>query len=214
MNKYFKDLNEKEISTFRKLDTPKKIQDFLEKLPINFEEEGNTLMSPRRVIREQKAHCMEGALFAAAALWFHGEKSLLLDLTTTSYDEDHVVALFKKDSHWGAISKTNHAVLRYREPVYRNVRELAMSYFHEYFVNDGEKTMRGYSEPFSLSRFAKDGWLSSEDDLWYIAEELHDFPHHKILTKSMLFGLRYADPLERKASELTQWRKKSRKPNL
>ncbi|MEX1064280.1 MAG: hypothetical protein WD898_00840 [Candidatus Paceibacterota bacterium] len=211
MIKAFKDLNKKEINIFRKLNTPKKIQDFLEKLPINFEEKGDTLMSPRCVLRERKAHCIEGAIFAAAVLRFHGKKPILLDLITASYDEDHVVALFKKNGLWGAISKTNHAVLRYREPVYRNVRELAMSYFHEYFVNDGEKTMRGYSEPFNLSRFDKDAWLTSEDDLWHIAEELHDSRHHKILTKSMLSGLRYADPIEREAGKLTHWEKNSGK---
>jgi len=207
MHKFFKDLNKKELAVFRKLDAPKKIQDFLEKLPINFEEKGDTLMSPRRVLRERKAHCMEGALFAAAVLWFHGQEPLLLDLTTPSYDYDHVAALFKKDGHWGAFSKTNHAVLRYREPIYRNVRELAMSYFHEYFVNDGEKTMRGYSEPFDLSRFKDENWITMEDDLWHIGAELDDSPHHKILTRKMLAGLRRADPLERQAGKITQWQK-------
>lgn len=207
--KYFSGLNQKETSVFKRLNTPKKIQDFLEKLPINFEPKGDTLMSPRRVLRERTAHCIEGALFAAAVFWFHGEQPLLLDLTAASYDDDHVVALFRKNGHWGAVSKTNHATLRYREPVYRSIRELAMSYFHEYFVNDGEKTMRGYSRPFNVLRFGGYDWVTSEEDLWHIAEELNDSPHHQILTRSMLAGLRRADPIERNAGKLTHWRKKS-----
>ena len=105
------------------------------------------------VLRAGKAHCMEGALLAAAILEFHGHKPLLLDLRSTSEDLDHVVALFKQNGYWGAISKTNHVVLRYREPIYGSVRELAMSYFHEYFLDNGKKTLREYSVPVDLGKF-------------------------------------------------------------
>jgi hypothetical protein len=121
---------------FKKLSTPQKIQDFLNSLKFNFEDDGETCMSPRQVLLKGKAHCMEDAMFAAAALEFHGHKPLILDLRATErpYDSDHVVAVFKKFGCFGAISKTNHAVLRYREPIYKSIRELALSYFHEYFL--------------------------------------------------------------------------------
>ena len=163
----------KELKAIKRLSTPQKIQDFLNSIPFNFEKKGETCMSPRCVLKEKKAHCMEGAMFAAAALALHGETPLILDLRSTARDFDHVVALFSRYGHWGAISKTNHAVLRYREPVYKTVRELAMSYFHEYFLNsNGAKTMRSFSKPFNLSRFNKDHWMTTDEDLWDIPAAL------------------------------------------
>ena len=127
-------LNEKEVKILKSLNTPRKIQDFLNKIPINFEEDGkDTCFSPRRVLRENKAHCIEGAMLAATALRLNGEKPLVVDLTSTPKDFDHVVCVFNQNGRWGAISKTNHAVLRYREPGYKDIRELVMSFFHEYF---------------------------------------------------------------------------------
>ena len=222
---FFQDLTKEEIKIFKKLNSPRKLQDFLNAMPINFEKKGETCLSPRRALKENKAHCMEGALLAAAVLWFHGQKPLLLDLKTNDYDFDHVVALFQRQGHWGAISKTNHAVLRYREPVYAAPRELAMSYFHEYFLDNGSKTLRSYSEPFDLSTLrtprrgeSKDEmplvngakakpcrWISAEEDLWEIAEELDKSPHHQILDRKMTAYLRRADPIEIKAGKLTEW---------
>ena len=198
--------NSKELKIFRKLHTPKKIQDFLEKIPINFEKSGKTCMSPRRVLREWKAQCIEGAMFAAATLWFNGERPLLLDLKSVERDQDHVLALFKHYGHWGAISKTNHGVLRYREPVYKTVRELTMSYFHEYFLDDGKKTLRSFSKPFDLRKFKSRGWMTTEENLWYISEALDAMPHYPILTRKMLAGLRRADPIEIKIGKITQWK--------
>src|SRR3989344_6702680 len=149
--KYLKELTREEINIFRKLNSSRKLQDFINVIPVNFEKKGETLMSPRRVLKEKKAHCLEGAFLASAILWFHGEKPLLMDLKTTDYDFDHVVALFRRGKFWGEISKTNHAVLRYREPIYDSPRELAMSYFHEYFMDSGFKTLRSYSASFDLS---------------------------------------------------------------
>src|SRR3989344_6349937 len=114
----------KEFKIFKKLNSPSKIQDFLNEIPINFEKKGETCKSPLVVLKSNNAHCIEGAMLASAALWYHGEKPLLLDLKTSNDDEDHVVALFKANNRWGAISKTNHAVLRYRDPIYLSVREL------------------------------------------------------------------------------------------
>ena len=197
--------NENELKVFQRLNTPQKIQDFLEKTPINFEKDKkDTCVSPRRVLRENKAHCIEGAFFAAAALWLNGERPFLLDLQTVDHDYDHVVTLFRRHGLWGAISKTNHAVLRYREPIFRNMRELALSYFHEYFLDDGEKTLRNYSRPFNLLHFAKPGWAISGKNLWYIAEALDEFPHYPIISKTAIAELRPADPIEIRAGKLTQ----------
>ena len=200
---------EKEVKVFKSLNTPKKIQDFLNQIPANFEPDGDTALSPRRVLRENRAHCMEGAMFAAAALRFHGYKPLVLDLTTVKDDYDHVVAVFKHKGHWGAISKTNHAVLRYREPVYKTIRELVMSYFHEYFTNhNGKKTLRSYSMPIDLSRFDEQGWMTAEEDVWYVPEYLFEVSHKPILNKSQIAFLRKADQIEVKAGSITEWKKK------
>ena len=198
-------LTSQESRIFKKLNTPAKIQDYLEKMPMNKELRGMTLMSPRRVLQEKKAHCIEGALFAAAILWFHRKSPILLDLRANPYDHDHVVALFQHYGRWGAISKTNHAVLRYREPVYKNIRELALSYFHEYTDDDGQKSLRYFSKkPFDLRKFKNRNWITDEKDLWYIEKALDRAPHEKILPKG-LKKLRTIDPIENKAGKLVQW---------
>jgi len=199
------------MAVFQRLNTPKKIQDFLNKIPTNFEPGRETVLSPRMVLRENRAHCMEGAMFAATALRFKGHKPLIVDLTSVKNDYDHVITVFKHKGHWGAISKTNHAVLRYREPVYKNIRELVMSYFHEYFTNhDGKKTLRSYSRPVDLSRFDKQGWMTAEQDIWYVPEYLLEVAHLPILSRSQIAFLRKADPIEVKAGSLLEWKKKSR----
>ena len=202
-------LNMEEARTLRALNTPKKIQDFLDKIPINFEENGDTCYSPRMVLREWKAQCMEGAMLAAAALRINGQKPFLMDLTATDKDFDHVVCVFKKAGFFGAISKTNHAVLRYREPIYRNIRELAVSFFHEYLDDDGKKNLRSYSLPVNLSRFDYLNWISSEENLWEIPEYLADAKHFPILRRSQIQGLRKADLPEIKAGKIVEWGKTS-----
>lgn len=204
MKKFF-GFNDQELRILHKLSTPQKIQDYLNKLPINFEEQGDTARSPREVLRLQTAHCMEGALLAAVALWYHGQKPLLLDLVTTKNDDDHVVALFKQNGRWGAISKTNHAVLRYREPVYTTVRELAMSYFHEYFKDSGQKTLRKFSRPFDLSKITDRSWMVSREDLWEINNALEDSFHYNILSPKQVRRLRKAEPIEIAAGKLVEW---------
>lgn len=204
MKKFF-GFNSTEIKILDRLNTPIKIQDYLNKLPINFEQDGDTARSPREVLRLQTAHCMEGALLAAVALWYHGHKPLLLDLVTTKNDDDHVVALFKQQGYWGAISKTNHAVLRYREPVYKSVRELALSYFHEYFKDSGQKTLRKYSLPFDLSKIKDKGWMTSTEDLWDINNALEDSPHFNIVTAKQGRKLRKAEPIEIEAGKIIEW---------
>lgn len=197
----------KEFSIFKKLRTPAAIQDFLNGLPMNFTGRTHTYASPLVVLETKKAHCMEGAMLAGAALWHLGRPPLLLDLKTTKRDDDHVVALFKEDGRWGAISKTNHAVLRYRDPVYRDVRELAMSYFNEYFLDDGTKTMRSYSAPFDLSKYG-DGWITARGDLSDVAADLDFSGHFSIIKKGAERRLRPADQSEIRAGKIVEWRGK------
>ncbi|MDD5133245.1 MAG: hypothetical protein PHD81_02005 [Candidatus Nanoarchaeia archaeon] len=200
-------LNKKELKILKKLDTPKKIQDFLNKIEINFEEQGETCMSPRMVLKTKKAHCIEGAILAALALRLQGEKPLLVDLKTTKEDYEHVLAVFQKHGKWGAITKTNHAVLRYREPVYRDIKELVMSYFHEYFMDNGKKTLRSFSNPVDLSVFDDKNWATDKEDLWYIHDYLDSVKHYSILDKKQEANLRKADKIEIKAGKLVEFRK-------
>lgn len=188
-----------EKKLLQKLSTPKKIQDYLDTLYVNFEEDGvDTVMSPRRVMRTKKAHCIEAALLAAAALAYHGRSAYLMDFQTKSYDEDHVVAVFREGALWGAISKTNHAVLRWRDAVYSSPRELAMSYFHEYTMADGRKTMLAYSKPFDMRQYTPKRWLVAEDNLEWVAENLDDSPHFPAAPKKVLHTLRPTAKIERK----------------
>jgi len=196
-------LTKQELRILRRLSMPAKIQDYLDALPLNWEKRGETYFSPRRVIREQKAHCFEGALLAAVALWLSGEEPLLLDLKTQG-DDDHVVALFRQGGYWGAISKTNHAVLRWRDPVYRTVRELALSYFHEYSNRAGRKTLRSYSRPFNLKRQGT-AWVTAEKNLTDLAAALDHSPHYPIAPATNLKLIRRVGPLEQRAGELTDW---------
>lgn len=189
----------------KQLSSPAKIQDFLNILPFNFEKHGETCYSPRMVIKYRTAHCMEGAMFAAAALRKLGHPPLVVDLRATKKDFDHVVAVFKVKGAWGAISKTNHAVLRYREPIYRDIHELVMSFFHEYFLDSGRKTLREYSDPFDLSKFDKRNWETSDKNLFFIPDALDRSKHHKILTQQQLRNLRKADPIEIKSGEINEW---------
>lgn len=194
-----------ELQILRPLNTPRKIQDFLDALAMNFETEGETNLSPRRVLQLRKAHCMEGAMLAAAALRLAGFPPLVMDLKAHKKDFDHVVAVFGINGHFGAISKTNHGVLRYREPVYRSLRELAMSYFHEYFLEDGQKTLRSHSRAVDLSRFDPQHWMTTEEDLWDIPHYIDAVRHYPIVNRSQIAGLRKADPIEREIGKITQW---------
>lgn len=198
-------LTRKEWRILKKLSSPKKIQDFLNTLPFNFEKRGETHYSVRYTLKVGRAHCFEGALVAAAALWVAGRRPLLLDLATVRPDLDHVVALFREDGYWGAISKTNHAVLRYREPIYKSVRELAMSYFHEYFLPNGKKTLRSFSNPFDISKYGTE-WLTSKENLAGLAYIIDQSPHAKILSPKQAGSLRQADKIEIEAGKITQYK--------
>ena len=193
-----------EFDVLKTLKTPRKIQDFLDTIPINKEKPVETCTSPLVTLQRNKAHCMEGALVAALALWMHGQPPLILDLKSARNDVDHLVALFRKDGYWGGITKTNHCVLRYREPIYRDVRELAVSFFHEYFLDRGQKTLRSYSRPFDL-RSWKDDWITAPHDLWHLQNAIDDSPHYPLVTRRQIAGLRRADEIERRAGKLREW---------
>ncbi len=197
-----------EIKLFQKLNSPQKIQTFLNALKFNFEKNGETCYSPRQVIKNKTAHCMEGAMLAAAILEFHGNKPFVVDLRSIKPgDDDHVVAIFKQYGCFGALSKTNHGVLRYREPVYKTLRELIMSYFHEYFLNTGQKTLREYSEVFDLSFFDYLDWRTTENNLFEIPAKLDKVKHNKILNKQQIKNLRPADKIEIEMGKVVEWKK-------
>lgn len=204
---YMFNLSPEELKILKPLSTPQKIQDFLDALPSNLSRYSDSCSSPRMALRKGRAHCIEGAFIAAAALWLSGEQPLLLDLKARKPDFDHVVALFKQNGYWGAISKSNHPVLRYRDPIYRTVRELALSYFHEYIlIKTGEKTLKSYSRPFSLKRFSTN-WITSEQHLWDIALALDKSPHYQIVPQNQKRLIRKASTIEKQAGALSEWQR-------
>lgn len=174
------DFTPAERAVFRRLSTPPKIQRYLDDLPYDKEPNGPRCRSPRMVMRDRTAHCMSGALVGAAALRMLGYPPLLLDLEAVR-DTDHVLAIFRRNGHWGAVAKSNYAGLRYREPVYRTLRELAISYFEHYFNLARERTLRNYSRPVNLRRFDSIHWMTSEKDPWEIPEYLTTIPHTPLL---------------------------------
>ncbi|MES2060159.1 MAG: hypothetical protein V4438_03950 [Patescibacteria group bacterium] len=204
-------LTKKELSILKKLNTPIKIQNFLDKMPANFEIGGETNMSPRRALRKNKCHCFEGALIAAAALWINGEEPLIMDMKSAQEDVDHVLCVYKRNGYWGAISKTNHATIRFRDPVYKSIRELAMSYFHEWFMDkNGKKTLRSFSNPYNMKKQGA-AWITSEEGLWQLVDVLDDLPHFPVAPKANLKLLRKADPMEMKAGSFTEWHRSGKK---
>jgi hypothetical protein len=180
-------LSTRETQLLRRLSTPWKIQKYLDDLPYNKEHDGETCRSPRRVIRDRTGHCFEAALLAAAALRVNGHPPLILDLESVR-DDDHVIAVCRIDGLWGSMAKSNYAGLGFREPVYRTLRELVMSYFEHYYNLKGEKTLRAFSRPVNLSRFDRLNWMTAEEDLWAIPEYLTTIAHTPILkTKRRMY---------------------------
>lgn len=195
------------------LKTPQRVQDFLDTIPFNFENSRETYWSPKKALAKNKMHCFEGALFACACLHHHHLVNYLLDLKVKNLqkDSDHTLCVFKVNGFWGAISKTNHGVLRYRDPIYRTTRELAMSYFHEYFINSGEKTLHSFSKPFDIWKKFGTDWVESEADLDEIAQALDSSPHELFVPKTNRKYVRPAGKLEIKMASLQEWSKKGKK---
>jgi hypothetical protein len=192
-----------ELRVLRAFKSPAGIQRFLDDIPYHL---AGTAWSPRVVLREKTAHCLEGAIFAAAALRVLGFPPLIFDLEADQ-DTDHVLAIFKMRGHWGAIAKSNFAGCRYREPVYRNLRELALSYFNTYFNLRGERTLRRFSQPVNLARFDDRNWMTSDKDIWFVAEYLCDIPHRPLLKRGLE---KYLTRVDRRTwdSEMVGHRKK------
>ena len=197
-------LTKAEFAILRRLSSPEKIQAYLDAMPQNFEIGGETCLSVREAMSQRRAMCIEGAMIAAAALWVHGEPPLLLDLKATR-DYDHIVTLFCRNGCWGAISKTNHSTLRWRDPVYRSLRELAMSYFHEYCNGRQQKTLRSYSVAFDMRRLDPKSWITQEKNCWDVGWALDAARHYPLISKRQTKLLRLRDPLERKAHQLSQY---------
>lgn len=183
-------LTRTEARVLKSLATPRKILDYLDGLDYDFE--GKGCRSPRRVLRERQVQCMDGAIFAAAALRFQGRPPLIIDLEADN-DTDHVMALFRENGCWGAVGRSNYSGLRFREPIYRTLRELVLSLFEEYANLRREKTLRRYSGPVSLARFDRRGWMTAEEDLKYIPLHLVDVPHYRLLTRREVRGLSTMD---------------------
>ncbi len=170
-----------ELRSLRALKTPHGIQKLIDQMPYHL---AGTSWSPRMVLRERTCHCLEGAIFGAAALRVLGFPALVIDLEA-KYDTDHVVAVYQIRGHWGAIAKSNYTGCRYREPVYRSIRELALSYFDVYFNLRGERSLRRYSKPVNLARFDHLNWMTAEKSVWFIAEYLCEIPHTALLKRHM-----------------------------
>ena len=169
-----------ERAALRRLSTPARIQAFLDGLDYRTEDEP---ASPRRVLAERRAHCLDGALLAAAALRRLGHEPMVLGMWAVR-DDGHVIALFRRDGAWGAIAKSNFTGLRHREPVYRDVRELVMSYFEDYFNADGERTLRMHTPPLRLARFDRMGWETRDEAVDAIDSALKALPDRHLLTPS------------------------------
>lgn len=201
-------LSPAERKLFRGLSTPQKVQDFLDTLASNvLTSRQHTMMSPREVLRHRKAHCVEGAMLAAAVLGYHGHEPLLMDLESSDDDYDHVVAVFKENGLWGAVSKTNYPVLRWRDPIYKSPRELMASYFHEYFLDSGKKTLLRWGGPFSLKKFDPAAWVVAEGDVDWVPEALGKAPHSPFAPASVLKKLRKASAIEIKTTRNREWHK-------
>jgi hypothetical protein len=197
-------LCEADAWTLAELASPEAIQDFISALSINQEHDGDTCQSVVQTLKHKRAHCIEGGFVAAAALWMGGVPPLLMDMQASG-DDDHVITLFRSHGCWGAISKSNHVWLRWRDPVYRTLRELAMSYFHEY-VNEHKKTLRTYSASFDLRRFRPEDWVTNPGDCWDIGAALDESRHYRLLTPAQSRALKPRDTMEIKAGKLLEYR--------
>jgi len=199
------DLVASEFALLDRLGTPQKIQAFLNSIPMNHEIGGETMWSVRDVIRHRRAHCMEGAFLAACALWVHGAPPLVMHMGCAPSDYPHVVALFRRADCWGAISKTNGVALRYRDPVYRSLRELAMSYFHEYCDTRGRRTLRTYSAAFDLRRIDPRLWVTNPGPCLEAHDRLEAHRHYPLVSSRQERLISRRDAFERRVARLAEY---------
>jgi len=203
-------LDKLEYATLGRLHTPQQIQTFVNAIPINHEIGGETVFSVRQVLAHRRAHCIEAALLAACALWIQGEPPRIMRLDCDASDYPHVVALFRRRACWGAISKSNGVALRYRDPIYRSLRELAISYFHEYSTPGGRKTLRSYAAPLDLRRVDPGLWVTA-DGCWELHEQLERRRHYPLLSAGQRQLLSRRDPFERASAEIVQYPREARR---
>jgi hypothetical protein len=182
-------LSPENLRTLRALKTPARIQRFIDALEYQY---AHTAWSPERVLRERKGHCLEGGVLAAAALRVNGYPPLLMDLEAV-HDDDHVVAVYRERGLWGGIAKSNFAGLRFRAPIYRTLRELALSYFEQYYNLRGERTLRAYSRPVNLTRLDRCRWMTSEEDVWCVPEALIAARHYPLISDKVARSLPRVD---------------------
>jgi len=183
-------LTESEHQFISTLTTPAKIQAFLDELTYSTE---HIYRCPLRVLRERMAHCFDGALFAAAMLRRLGYPPLIMDMLPNNRDDDHMLAIYKRCGHWGAIAKSNFVGLRFREPIYRTLRELVMSYFEQFYNLEREKTLRSYTLPLNLKYFDQGDWMITDDSLEHIAQKLDRIRRVPVLTEPMISALSLVD---------------------
>jgi hypothetical protein len=200
-------LTRAQFAALQRLDNPQKIQTYLNRIPANHEIDGETMLSAREVLRQRRAHCLEGAFVAACALWVHGRPPLLVHLDCDVTDYPHCIAVYRRGRFWGAISKTNGAVLRYRDPIYRSLRELALSYFHEYCDRKGRHTLRSYSVAFDMRQVDTDLWVTPAKACWDVHERLVGLRHYRLVTARQAAGLSRRDPFETRVAKILQYPK-------
>ena len=194
-----------EFATLARLRTPQRIQEFLNAIPINHELDGDTTLSVREVLRQRRAHCIEGAFVAACALWIRGVPPLVMHLDCDLSDYPHVVTLFRARGRWGAISKSNGAALRFRDPIYRTLRELAVSYFHEYSDRRGRRTLRSYTSAFDMRRIDPQLWVTRAEACSDVDDRLSGLRHYPLVSTRQANALSRRDAFERRAAALTQY---------
>lgn len=197
----FSRFSKAQLALLRRLDTPRKVQDFLDYGLAYNDGKANTCFSPLETLRQGRAHCIEGAMLAAAAFLFHGRQSMLLDLRANPRDDDHVIAPFRENGRWGAVAQSHFCGLRYREPVYGSYSELARSYFEFYYNHQGEKTLREFSAPLRTAALRPD-WLYSPRSVFFVSRQLDAARHYRIVPHAMEKMLRPADALLREAEVL------------
>jgi len=198
-------LTRQEFAILRRLDAPRKIQTFINAIPVNHEIGGETMLSVREVLRQRRAHCIEGAFIAACALWINGEPPLVMHMDCDVSDDPHVLALFRRRGAWGAISKSNGTHLRHRDAVYHSLRELAMSYFHEYFDERGRKTLRSYSASFDMRRLDPALWVTAERSCDEANARLAESRHYALLSAPQRRGLSRRDVFERRVAKVVEY---------
>jgi len=197
----FSGFNKERLRLLCSLDTPGRVQDFIDYRLVYNDDKPDTCFSALEVLKRGRAHCLEGALLAAAAFLFHGRPALLLDLRANARDDDHVIAPFRESGRWGAVALSRFCGLRYREPVYGSPAELARSYFDFYYNNRGEKTLREFSSPLDIRKL-RPGWLDSDKNVFFVSRRLDAVRHYKVLGRGQEEKLRKADSLLYRAEVL------------